>query len=277
MLLRKSTLALLASTLFSQAAYATTEVLYITDGDSRTIQSIQGNVVTNQNLSTPGITHYAISVRDTIWTADYTGGTPGRQEFDTSLTPTANSGPFVMPAGNPEIIDGATDGTYNYTVNDVTGEVYRYNPDWSGAPTTVFTAACIDFCPGITYDPANNSLWTVDVDNIYEYAMDGTLLNSFPHNNLRGALAYESSTGTLWLVDNSSGNTLWQYSKAGALLNTVTTTTSYSSNVWGAEFSYSATPAAAPTPVPSLSEWSMILMSSLLALGAVVTLRRHRQ
>ncbi|MDQ1315809.1 MAG: hypothetical protein QG662_1918 [Pseudomonadota bacterium] len=41
MLLRKSALALLASTLFSQAAYATTEVLYITDGDSTTIQSAE--------------------------------------------------------------------------------------------------------------------------------------------------------------------------------------------------------------------------------------------
>ena len=33
---------------------------------------------------------------------------------------------------------------------------------------------------------------------------------------------------------------------------------------------------AAPTPIPTLSEWGMLLMSSLLALCAVATIRRRR-
>ncbi len=32
-----------------------------------------------------------------------------------------------------------------------------------------------------------------------------------------------------------------------------------------------------PTPIPTLSEWGMILLSSLLAVGTIVTLRRQRQ
>jgi len=35
--------------------------------------------------------------------------------------------------------------------------------------------------------------------------------------------------------------------------------------------------AVAPTSIPTLSEWGMILLSSLLALGTIITLRRQRQ
>lgn len=38
-----------------------------------------------------------------------------------------------------------------------------------------------------------------------------------------------------------------------------------------------AAPAAAPTSIPTLSEWGMILLSSLLALGTIITLRHKRQ
>jgi len=34
---------------------------------------------------------------------------------------------------------------------------------------------------------------------------------------------------------------------------------------------------AAPTSIPSLSEWGLIILSSLLALGTLLTLRRQRQ
>lgn len=42
-------------------------------------------------------------------------------------------------------------------------------------------------------------------------------------------------------------------------------------------FAPGATAPVAPTSVPTLSEWGMILLSSLLALGTVLTLRRQRQ
>ena len=35
--------------------------------------------------------------------------------------------------------------------------------------------------------------------------------------------------------------------------------------------------AAPPTSIPTLSEWGMMILSSLLALGTVLTLRRQRQ
>ena len=270
--LHRKILALLASALVAQAAHATTEVLYITNGDASTIQAIQGNAIITQNLAMPGPSHYAIAVRDTIWTAGYQAG-QNRQEFaNATLLPTANNGAFTAPAGNPEIIDGTTDGAFNYTINDGTGDVLRYNLDWSGAPVTVFTAVCGGgFCPGITYDPVNQSIWVVDGANISEYAMDGTPLGSFAHGAGEGGLAFETSTNSLWLVSNSPSNTLRQFSRAGALLNTVVTAANYSNNVWGAEFRSFAGPA---TQVPTLSEWGLLVLSLLLGLGAWVAVRR---
>lgn len=42
-------------------------------------------------------------------------------------------------------------------------------------------------------------------------------------------------------------------------------------------FAPGATAPVAPTSIPTLSEWGMILLSSLLALGTILTLRRKRQ
>jgi hypothetical protein len=42
-------------------------------------------------------------------------------------------------------------------------------------------------------------------------------------------------------------------------------------------FAPGATAPVAPTAVPTLSEWGMVLLSSLLALGTILTLRRMRQ
>ena len=42
-------------------------------------------------------------------------------------------------------------------------------------------------------------------------------------------------------------------------------------------FSAASVTPLAPTSIPTLSEWSMIILSSLLTLGAIITLRRQRQ
>jgi hypothetical protein len=186
---------LLALLPFAPAFGATTDVLYITDGDNGTIQAIQGNAIIYENTSlpsqyNPGPTLYAIAVRDTVWLASYHPGEPGRLELNKSLNLTGNSGSVVLiPSGN-ETLDGAMDGNYNYTIDDENGDIYRYNADWSGTPVLVFTSACNgDWCPGITYDPVNDSFWTTDDDNIYEYSTAGELRGSFVHGFSTGGLA----------------------------------------------------------------------------------------
>jgi len=267
---------LLALLPMSPAFGAVTDVLYVTDGDNGTIQGIQGDAIIYENTSLPsqydpGPTLYAIAVRNSIWLASYHPGEPGRLELDYTLNLTGNSGSVVLIPSEHETIDGAADGAYNYTIDDENGDVYRYNADWSGNPAYVFTAACTSWCPGITYDPVNQSFWTVDGTNINEYSASGDFRGSFAHNAEPGGLAYEPSTDTLWLVDNN-GNTLRQYSKAGTLLDTVTTTSNYADNVWGAEFQAQT---LVSKPVPTLGRGGLILLAGLLALLALLARRRQ--
>ena len=226
----------------SQTVMATTDALYIINGDTRHIQAIQGNSIIFENLNLPATSgsprHYPIAVFDSIWIMAYNAGAPGRLELDSTLTPTGASSTVTYIPNSPEVLDGGTDGNNNFTIHDGNGDVYRYNTDWSGTPVYMFTSGCEAFCPGITYDPVNDSIWISDTENIYEYSMTGSLRSYFPHSATRGALAYEGSTDTLWLVSNYPNNTLRQYSKAGALVSTVTTSSDYSSNVWGAEFQF---------------------------------------
>lgn len=277
-MLRTKCYPLLAFLAVSPAFGAVTDVLYVTDGDHGTIQGIQGNAIIYENTSLPsqfdpGPTLYDIVVRDSIWLASYHPGEPGRLELDYTLNTTGNSGSVVLIPSQNETLDGAADGTYNYTIDDANGDVYRYNADWSGNPVYVFTAACSnEFCPGITYDPVSDSFWTADETNINQYSPGGESRGSFAHGADAGGLAYEPSTDTLWLVDNN-GNTLRQYSKAGTLLDTVTTTTDYANNVWGAEFA--AGTAAVSKPVPSLTRSGLILLAGLLGLLALVSWRRR--
>ena len=61
------------------------------------------------------------------------------------------------------------------------------------------------------------------------------LLSQFNHSGLEGALAYQQSTDTLWLVNRADDTSVEQYSKSGVLLQTVHFT-NFAGNNWGAEF-----------------------------------------
>jgi hypothetical protein len=211
------------------AASAQTQVLYVTNGDADDIFAIQGGVLFDQNLDVGGNRRYRIAVRDTIWLGDMDAGT--NVELTLDLDPTGNSSPTGVDIN--EGTDGATDGTYNYTVESFvsSGDVYRFNADWSGGEM-LFTVTGINIV-GITYDTANGTLWISDENNMYEYSLAGDLLGQFPHAGGLGSLAYEPSTDTLWHVANGNVD-LRQYSKAGALLSTLDP--GLSANAWGAEF-----------------------------------------
>ena len=74
----------------SQTVMATTDVLYITNGDDRDIQAIQGNSIIEENLNLPTTSgtprFYPIAVGDSIWVMSYLTGEPGRLELDSTLT-----------------------------------------------------------------------------------------------------------------------------------------------------------------------------------------------
>jgi hypothetical protein len=88
------------------------------------------------------------------------------------------------------------------------------------AATSLFAlpGALQDFL-GVAYDPNNNSLWIsgYQKDVIADYSLDGTLLSSFTTGQLYlTALAFDPADSTLWF--NIGGNTLYQYSTSGELL-----------------------------------------------------------
>ncbi len=209
----------------------TVDRLYVTNGDAARLAIIPGGTTTATTTST-FVRGYPLAVRnDTIWIDDFRGTPTTSVEYDLDGIATGNTAAHTPVMG----VDGAVNGNTNYTLAapfNTSATVYSANSDWTNL-TAMFTVSGNDLV-GITYDSVNDSIWISDGSNIYEYSLAGTLLGQFAHNGSRGSLAYEPSTDTLWYVINGS-NTIEQYSKAGALLQSLTITGSASNN-WGAEF-----------------------------------------
>ena len=244
---------------------AQTDVLYITDGDANKITAIQNGVIIDENLDVGGSRRYRVAVRDTIWLGDMDAA--DNVELDLNLDPTGNTSPSGLNI--LEGTDGATDGSFNYTVESFLSSagVYQYDADWSGG-TLMFTVSGTSIV-GITYDPVNRSLWISDQNTIYEYSMDGNLISQFPQSGQVGSLAYELSTDTLWHVSNS-GSTILQYEKSGVLLNTLSV--NYGGNYYGAEMSAGAPQGVEAVPVPTLGSTAiaaLILLMTLLGSGLI--------
>ncbi|MBA3850460.1 MAG: hypothetical protein C0502_10785 [Opitutus sp.] len=226
---------LLAFGLGAAGAVFGQSVLYFTDGDSSRLQAV--NVTTGQLVftATTSSLAYPIAVRDTIALGhrDSPGLTGQYNLTDGSLI-----GSTQAPLGTPnwsQTVDGAAAGNFNYTFaafsNSTT--VYRTDANWANA-TVAFTLTGSDLV-GITYDINTGNLWVSDTNTIYQYTTSGTLVSQFSKVSGRAALAYQSSTDTLWLVPNSSSSPLLQYSKSGTLLQSLTVG-GRSGNVFGAEF-----------------------------------------
>lgn len=240
--------------------------LYITDGDSRSLQAINtttGGIiysVTTANLN--GAPSYPIAVRNTIWlgSRDFSG-----QAIEYNLATGAPTGSQVNTTGVSwsQTVDGAVNGDFNYTFRAFTSSttVYQTNSDWTNA-SPLFNLSGNGSFVGITYDSASGNLWLNDSSSLYEYSLTGVLLTQFAITNGYGALAYQFSTDTLWFVPNNSSLPLVQYAKNGTVLQSLTVT-GRSGNVFGAEF--------VALPEPSTY--------ALLALGAgwlIAASRRRR-
>jgi hypothetical protein len=236
-------------------------LLYITDGDAAKLQAIDTTTGQIAFTATTSSLAYPIAVRDTIVLGHRDSpGITGAYE----LTTGSLIGTIQLPLGTPnwsQTVDGAAGGNYNYTFAAFTNSttVYRTDASWAN-PTAAFTLTGSDL-GGITFDSASGNLWVSDYSAIYQYTTSGTLLSQFAHSSDRGALAYQSSTDTLWFVPNSSASPLLQYSKTGTLLQSLTVS-GRSGNVFGAEF------AAIPEP----STYALFA----LGLGVVLWLRRRR-
>lgn len=137
---------------------------------------------------------------------------------------------YAHPASLPFTFDGTTDGTYNYTVDPATGNVYRLDRDWTN-PVFLFN---VDVASqgGIAYDCATDTLWVAleggcqsaghqgVTGSARNFSMTGTPLS--PTIVLGGTSAQLNNLaidldGTLW---THRGTDLWHYTAAGVFLNT---------------------------------------------------------
>ena len=214
-------------------AYAQTDTLYVTDGDSARMAIVQGGTL--QSVATTHVRGYPIAVRNTIWIGDYNGGQPNSIEYDLSGIPTGNAVLYTPHFA----VDGGVNGNKNYELGDAfstSATVYVADADWQNE-TPMFTVSGSDLV-GITFDTVNGTIWISDQSFIYEYNLAGNLVSQFAHSSGRGCIAYEPSSDTIWYVTNSS-DTITQYSKTGQVMQTLQIS-GLTSNNWGAEFAVSS-------------------------------------
>jgi hypothetical protein len=213
--------------------------------DSR-IYVVNNGVVVNSAAMAYGTGEMAIAVDNDVRTMGIVTGDAGGQ-YTLGLTPTgtpyANPGTGLLPN---QTDDGTTDGTSNYSINYATGDVLRFNRDWTG-PSVLFNLVTHNDWIGITYDPTNNSLWVAEYgvgSTVANYTLGGTLLTSFTTGVTQGnlALALDHADNTLWLTGPQFSGTFLQFSKAGILLDTVTVPSLGGLNITGGEFALRSVP-----------------------------------
>ncbi|WP_457356263.1 PEP-CTERM sorting domain-containing protein [Roseateles sp. P5_D6] len=276
---RKYALALLAtaaSTAMVAPAHAgPVSTLYLTNVSSKSLYTVQGDVVTGSAPTYCNHCEQPIAVYGDVRTMGNGSGFGGRYNLDLTQT-----GTTYVQSTSVGLVDGATDGRRNYAVAAGFGGnpsgVYSFDREW-GDPTLLFLLDDGARASGITYDPTNDTLWlqaTVDTPSgaageLRNYQMDGRLMTSLS-DLVGGALAMDYADSTLWVV---RGPTQYfdQYSRSGMLLQTTSYAGLVGKNGTGAEFDL----AAAATTVPEPASLVMAL-TSLAGLGMVSRRRRSR-
>ncbi len=212
----------LAGVALASPASGPTSPLYLTytnAGNYSNIAVVQGNTITTFPEAYNSVDEIPIAVSGDVRTTGYYSAAPTGGQYSLAGTPTGTtySVPGVITGG---AYDSTSDGSHNYLVDFLDGTVYQTARDFTN-PVALFNVGTMQL--GITYDPANKSLWIAGWADtmVTDYSPSGSVISSFSTGFIEnGALAYESATNTLWLVDDSNTGNLEQYSTAGALLNT---------------------------------------------------------
>lgn len=216
------------------------QTLIIADGDSLSMQSY--NLQTGaQNWSVTSHTlGYPLSVRDTIWLGHRDNLNSAIEYSVATGAPTGNSA--LLSGGNQsQLLDGATDGTFNYSIRFPNSAVFRADADWTNSVFLFNAPVGGNTAFGITYDTSSNRLWLNAGGNLYRYTLGGVEEFSFAHTGGNGGIAFDSSNNTLWIVPNDPTADLLQYDTSGNFLSSLTAL-GRSGNVWGAEIQFAAVP-----------------------------------
>ncbi len=243
---------------------------YITNGDGSAMYIVQNGTL--QATVTTYSLAYPIAVTGTVILGQRDDAEA--REYTLAGVPTGNT--WTGNGTYTQILDGTTDGTqYNYGVLccSTPTAVIRTNLHWQNS-SVLFDLPGNQSGWGIAYDPTTAHLFvSLDDNSIREFDLTGAQISSFTPavSGPIVGLAYEQSTDSLWGKTNG-GNTLYQYSKTGTLLNTVVVPGLSPGNDYGGEMAISGAPVAA---IPALSWAGIAAFGLLVALlgGALLRLR----
>lgn len=250
-------------TAVTASAAGPTGTLYLTAGDQGENFQVLGGTTTaiaSAQAHPAGSGEYAIAV---------SGGsirTAGNGQFGAPAVGSSydlNFNYTGQTLANPlnDIVDGTTDGSFNYGANWSSGAIFRCNSDWS-SPTLIFNVPSGQTYLGITYDSFNNSLWVANGQTITDYTMSGAQLSSF-NSTAERALAFDGADGTLWAMNGAATGVFDQYNTGGTLLQTMNLGTT--ANIIGGEF------ALVPVPEPTT-----LALAGLGGFAALVVGRRRK-
>lgn len=217
---------------------------YVTAGDQGNNWILQGNTATLFTQAQPSNGgEYAIAVTDTVKTLGNGNANDQQSGSQYTLGGTYTGVSYTYPVPGASFYDGASDGRSNYSVDFLSGAVYRFNADWTN-PSVLFSLGNSGLL-GITYDQTNNSLWISSFNgtSVSDYSLTGTLLSSFNASVPElSSLALDPADNTLWMGSQTTEGTFYQYSKTGTLLSTVTYADLVGQNTLGGEFAVASVP-----------------------------------
>lgn len=250
----------LAVTVPTQAA-----ILYLTDGDSSVMYTVNLSTGLVENTTTTFSGAYPIAVVDTIRLGHLDNG--AGQEFDLDGNPTG----VTWPGGSTlsQLLDGTTDGsTYNYAVTCCGSDgVYRFDRLW-GSLELLFLLPTGG--SGITYDPVNETLWIATFGSeLTQYDLSGNVLSTIDLGGFLtlAALAYDGETDSFWAYGAGSPN-FYNFDRDGNLLGSVMVTNLAPNNAWGGEIAMSSGEA-----IPEPGTWAL----AVLGLSAIALVRRKQK
>jgi hypothetical protein len=232
----------------SAAAQGPISPYFLTAGDQVMNHRLTGMSLLSWGAANAG--EYPIAVYggsiNRVRTSGPITGNGAEYDFNGNVT----GGPFSL-SGVGSCWDSTTDGNFNYLMDYSNGNVLRASLTY-GAVTTLFGGFNFGDFLGITYDRNNNSLWISGWGSnvVRDYTLGGSLLSSFSATAAPGSLtslALDPADNTLWMGTQNTLGTFFQYSKAGALLQTVVIPGLAGQNTLGGEFPFAAS--AVPEPM----------------------------
>jgi hypothetical protein len=170
-------------------------------------------------------------------------------EYDLNGVATGVTFPGANTAGIDQLLDGTTNGVWNFAVqccsDSGTNKIWRASTTWQNFEQVGELAGPGS---GIAFDPVTNSLFalTFNSPTLYQYSLSGTLLNAYNLVGPNAALAYDAASDTLFGYQNGT-STIYQFTKTGAILDSWEFAQLDGSNIWGGEIT-SFDSAAVPEP-----------------------------